>query len=133
MSFQPKTLRVLRAQYGYPQKVMADKLGISVSQYSKIETGDKPLHVELLIKLSEIFRLSPWQLLEEIIAHNGSTASSYFQGKAAAEARRSAHDPEKDGEELAYYKTLAAHYEKKYMALYGKFVERSQLNDPEDI
>ena len=130
MDYQPKTLRILRAQYGYAQKVMADKLGISVSQYSKIESGEKPLHVELLVKLGEIFHVTPWQLLEDIIASKGTT-QSFFQHKAATEARKVPYDAVKDGEELAYFRKLASHFEDRYMNLFFQFIERSHTNDPE--
>lgn len=130
MDYQPKILRVLRAQQGYAQKVMADKLDISISQYSKIESGEKPLHVEMLIKLAEIFHLTPSQLLEEITVHRGTT-QGYFGERAAAEARKASFDAEKNGEELAYYKKLASHFEDRYMQLFFQFVERSRTNDPE--
>lgn len=48
-------LRRARARAGYSQRRLAQLVGISQTQLSRIETGDKPATAELLAKLDAVF------------------------------------------------------------------------------
>ncbi len=50
-------VREVRARYGYSQATMAERLGISVSYLSQIESGDRPLTVAVVSALSRSFPL----------------------------------------------------------------------------
>tara|TARA_R110002020_G_scaffold36090_11_gene108536 strand:- start:35 stop:667 length:633 start_codon:yes stop_codon:yes gene_type:complete len=63
-------LKHIRKKLGYSQKNVADKLDISVANYSKIERGAIQLTVDRLLQLSSFFALSP----EEIIYHHHPSA-----------------------------------------------------------
>ena len=52
-----------RVQSGYTQKEISKLLGITQSQYSRIEKGDSDPNKHLK-KLSEIFRCEPNQVLQ---------------------------------------------------------------------
>jgi transcriptional regulator with XRE-family HTH domain len=57
-----KTIRELR---GYSQEYLSGKLGIAQNTYSKIETGQTKLSVDVLNKIADVLGVSP----EDIISN----------------------------------------------------------------
>ena len=51
-------LKLIRQFHRYKQKDLGKKLGISSSHLSEIESGHKPVSIEILEKYSQIFDLS---------------------------------------------------------------------------
>lgn len=51
-------IRQLRIQHGYTQEGFAKELNINRSYLSRIESGKKGSSVDLLIQISELFRVS---------------------------------------------------------------------------
>jgi transcriptional regulator with XRE-family HTH domain len=56
-------LKTLREFNNYSQEYIAKQLNISQAAYSKIENGSTQLSLDHLIKISEIYRISPSDLL----------------------------------------------------------------------
>lgn len=59
-------LRTLRHARGYTQAALADKLGLSRSQYTAIEGGTSKLLLENLFSLASIYRVRLVDLMEGI-------------------------------------------------------------------
>ena len=55
-------IQKLRLNKGFPQKVVAEKLGIDISMLSKIENGERCVQGHMLRGISEIFNLDFRQL-----------------------------------------------------------------------
>ena len=55
-------LRNARIQKGYSQEYMADNLGISQKQYSRLETGDSGLTLDYLEKICGKLEINPQDL-----------------------------------------------------------------------
>ena len=51
-------LHELRTTNGYPQKKVADKLGIDISLLSKIEHGERQVQSHMLKPIAELFKLN---------------------------------------------------------------------------
>lgn len=60
-----KNLRKIRKKNGYTQKQVSDYLGITQSNLSKIENGERNLNMTLLDKLCLLYNCSPEYLLGE--------------------------------------------------------------------
>ncbi|WP_286754084.1 MULTISPECIES: helix-turn-helix domain-containing protein [Sphingobacterium] len=58
-----KKIRLLRHQKGWSQQDVANKLGISIPAFSKIETGITDLNLSRLIQIGKLFNLTAVQLL----------------------------------------------------------------------
>jgi len=58
-----ENVKMLRAQFGYTQKQLGDKLGISPSNISDWENGISRPEYENLIKLADIFDVTLDELL----------------------------------------------------------------------
>ena len=56
-------IRKLRLERGLKAKFVAEKLGLSPSQYSDLEHNGKKLTADLIVKLVEILRVSPNDVL----------------------------------------------------------------------
>lgn len=54
-----KKLRELRIKYRYTTQDMANKIGISKSFYSQIETGSRRLTYGMAIRISKVFKRKP--------------------------------------------------------------------------
>lgn len=54
----PQKLQALRIKYGYSQKQVAEKLGVSPSIISGYETGERTPSTEILLSLSYIYNCS---------------------------------------------------------------------------
>ena len=59
----PEKLKALRSKYGYSQKQVADKVGVSPSVVSAYETGERTPSTEVLFMLSNIYNCSVDYLL----------------------------------------------------------------------
>ena len=59
----PEKLQQLRNSYGYSQKQVADKLGVSSSIVSDYETGERTPSLENLLALSYLYNTSTDYLL----------------------------------------------------------------------
>lgn len=59
----PKKLKTLRIKYGYSQKQVAEKLGVSPSIVSGYETGERTPSTEVLLSLSYLYNCSTDYLL----------------------------------------------------------------------
>ena len=59
----PDKLRSLRTKYGFSQKQVADKIGVSPSVVSGYETGERTPSTEVLLSLSYLFNTSSDYLL----------------------------------------------------------------------
>ncbi len=70
--FAGPRLRRIRKQRGLTQTAMAEELGISPSYLNLIERNQRPLTVQLLIKLSSVYKLD----LDELQGENTGTASA---------------------------------------------------------
>lgn len=56
-----KTLKELRVRYGYTQQYVADKIGMSLNNYSKIESNIDSLNktsIATLVKLANLYKVS---------------------------------------------------------------------------
>lgn len=54
-----KKLREMRIKHKYTTQTMADKIGISKSFYSQIETGSRRLTYGMAIRIANIFKRKP--------------------------------------------------------------------------
>ena len=59
----PEKLRLLRIKYGFSQKQVADKIGVSPSVVSGYETGERTPSTEVLLSLSYLYNTSSDYLL----------------------------------------------------------------------
>jgi len=59
-----------RIQNGWSQESVADKIGITKSAYSNIETLRRKPSYEVLVKLENLFNLSHRDLLEQVPNEN---------------------------------------------------------------
>jgi transcriptional regulator with XRE-family HTH domain len=74
-------LKTLREFNNYSQEYIAERLSISQAAYSKIESGSTQLGIEYLTKLSELYKLSP----NDILGWNDKTIiNNNCNGVAAA-------------------------------------------------
>ncbi|MGJ1534890.1 helix-turn-helix domain-containing protein [Sphingobacterium multivorum] len=58
-----KKIRLLRHQKGWSQQDVANKLGISIPAFSKMETGITDINLSRLIQIGKLFNLTAVQLL----------------------------------------------------------------------
>src|SRR3569833_2536194 len=58
-----KSIRILRHQHGWSQEDIANRLGISIPAFSKIETGVTDVNLSRLDQIANIFEVSVVQLL----------------------------------------------------------------------
>lgn len=71
----PEKLRLLRIKYGYSQKQVADKIGVSPSVVSGYETGERTPSTEVLLSLSYLYNTSSDYLLGRQVNSPESTIS----------------------------------------------------------
>ncbi|MGI9327575.1 MAG: helix-turn-helix domain-containing protein [Pseudomonadales bacterium] len=62
-NFNPQKLRWLRESKSVPMKQMADQLGVSAAQVHRLETGQRRLTVDMLLRYCRVLRSDPSQLL----------------------------------------------------------------------
>ena len=58
-----KSIRILRHQHGWSQEDIANRLGISIPAFSKIETGVTDVNLSRLEQITNIYEVSVVQLL----------------------------------------------------------------------
>ena len=61
-------LRQLREQYLMTQRVVAERAGITVTTLSRIENGKTIPSFTTLLRLAEVFRLSPQEIREVVFS-----------------------------------------------------------------
>ncbi len=61
--FDPQKLRLLRESKSVPMKQMAQRLGVSTAQVHRLETGQRRLTVDMLLKYCQALQSDPSQLL----------------------------------------------------------------------
>src|ERR1700761_8852066 len=59
-----KSIRILRHQHGWSQEDIANRLGISVPAFSKIETGVTDVNLSRLEQIAHIYEISLVQLMD---------------------------------------------------------------------
>ncbi len=69
----PEKIKKLRTKYGFTQKQIADKLGVSPSIVSGYETGERTPSTENLLALSYLFNCSTDYLLGKQYSAHKST------------------------------------------------------------
>ena len=67
----PQKLKSLRLQYGYSQKQVAEKAGVSPSVISSYETGERTPSAEILLALAYLYNTSTDYLLGKQAAAPG--------------------------------------------------------------
>ena len=65
----PEKLRSLRTKYGFSQKQVADKIGVSPSIVSGYETGERTPSTEVLLSLAYLYNTSTDYLLGKQISY----------------------------------------------------------------
>ena len=63
-------LKEMRIKSKYTTQVMADKLGISKSFYSQIETGSRRLNYDMAYRIAKIFKKKPDTIFFEDTLNN---------------------------------------------------------------
>jgi transcriptional regulator with XRE-family HTH domain len=58
-----KSIRILRHQHGWSQEDIANRLGISIPAFSKIETGVTDVNLSRLEQIANIYEVTVVQLL----------------------------------------------------------------------
>lgn len=117
------SLRTWRVKHHLKQETVASKLAISRPQYSKIESGEKPFTVELLLDLASVFDLSPTALLGELLSYDAN-ASKLLKDNNSNGVSKVPNDLGSLTEELIFYKKLSDVNEKKYLDMYRIYLEK---------
>lgn len=64
MKIKNEVLRENRLKKGYSQEYLADILGISQSQFSKLEKGEVYFRINELSKIIELLEINPLELID---------------------------------------------------------------------
>lgn len=64
MKLKHETIRVERIRKNYTQEYVADEIGISQSQYSRLEKGEISLDIEKVGKITKVLEISPQDIIE---------------------------------------------------------------------
>ena len=81
----PQKLKALRVQYGFSQKQVAEKIGVSPSIVSGYETGERTPSTEILLSLSYLYNVSTDYLLgKQTLAPNALIDVSKLTDKQKA-------------------------------------------------
>ena len=64
MKIKNEVLRENRLKKGYSQEYLADMLGISQSQFSKLEKGEVYFRINELSKIIEVLEINPLELID---------------------------------------------------------------------
>ncbi|OBW97290.1 helix-turn-helix domain-containing protein [Gallibacterium anatis] len=90
MTIQEK-IRKLREQNHWSQEEMAEKMGMSLNGYSKIERGETKLYMEKLEQIAQIFNIDIVELIDSneknicfVIGENSNLSSNYYGGNDQA-------------------------------------------------
>ena len=75
-------LRNARTQKGYTQEYMADSLGISQKQYSRLENGESGITLDYLEKICEKLEINPQDLFACEIKQENQNQSGGFANSA---------------------------------------------------
>lgn len=83
--FAGPRIRRIRKTLGLTQTTMAEALAISPSYLNLIERNQRPLTVQLLLKLSSVYRIDPDELQEEALGHVGRLREVFADPLLASE------------------------------------------------
>ncbi len=64
MKIKNEVLRENRLRKGYSQEYLADILGVSQSQFSKLENGEVYFRINELSKIIEVLEINPLELID---------------------------------------------------------------------
>lgn len=64
MKLKHESIRVERIRKNYTQEYVADEIGISQSQYSRLEKGEISLDIEKVGKITKVLEISPQDIIE---------------------------------------------------------------------
>ena len=64
MKIKNEVLRENRLRKGYSQEYLADILGVSQSQFSKLENGEVYFRINELSKIIELLEINPLELID---------------------------------------------------------------------
>lgn len=110
-------IRSLRIHKNLSQKYVAFKLGLSQSQYSKMENSEKEFPIGKLVIFSTLVGLEPSRMLELI--GKALTNPEEATQKAFAYISNQVYDGKSsEDNRLEEYKILAHFFEEKYLSLY---------------
>lgn len=73
MNHVGKNIKTLRKQKRWTQKEVAEKLGVSVPAFSKMETGMTDLNLSRLNQIAGLFIITPAELLSEGMIDKSAT------------------------------------------------------------
>ncbi len=59
-----RKIKVMRVLKGWSQEEAAERLGIAVSSYAKIERGETDIHISRLVQIAEMMEIDLSQLIE---------------------------------------------------------------------
>lgn len=110
----------LRLQKRLSQDYVAAKLGLSQSQYSKKETGQKEFPLNKLVSFTAIIGIEPMRLFECLLL--GTTRPDDAVGKLVQQINNRAA-PLSEADDAAASRVLAAYFEQKYFALYREYLK----------
>jgi predicted transcriptional regulator/transcriptional regulator with XRE-family HTH domain len=116
--FAGPRVRRLRNRLGITQTAMADGLGISPSYLNLIERNQRPLTVQLILKLASVYKID----IEELQGETGSTAGELRQ--VFSDPLLSGEIPA--GEELAEVAELAPNAAQGMVKLYRAYREQAE-------
>lgn len=98
-----KKIKVMREMNQWTQEDVAEKLGMSITGYAKIERGQTNVSVEKLKQIAQIFNLNVAQLLDDddkfvicSIGDNHSNYNNYFGMNERLVAENEKHKLELD-------------------------------------
>ncbi len=115
-------LSALRIQKRLSQEYVAQKLGLSQSQYSKIESGQKDFPLGKLTIFAVVVGVEPLQLLEYLLTGAAKPEEAIRRLTHQINNRPLPEDPAEDSQKEEY-RILAAHFEKKYFLLYREYLK----------
>lgn len=80
----PPKIKKIRESLGISQHQMAAGLNISQATWSKIESGESPLNMDRVLKISEVLNVSPTELLnlegKQIVYNNFNEVKGGYNG-----------------------------------------------------
>ena len=119
-----KILLAIRTHKSLSQECAAKKIGISQSQYSKMENGEKPFPLDRFVSLAAVLGLKPSALLDCLFI--GISKPDEAIRKAIHELNTPSSIVNKLNNEENNYKILIEYWEEKYFALYREYLELSE-------
>ena len=118
-------LATLRLQKRLSQEYVAARLGLSQSQYSKMESGQKEFPLNKLVAFSAIVGIEPMKLFECLLMKTAKPDEVIRKLVHEINNRPQAELPSATAQEQEY-KVLADYFEQKYFSLYREYLTRCE-------